>query len=39
MKRAEGINRFPLFYVLLAHDKNRTQPRATPLQWGLFGVI
>jgi hypothetical protein len=27
------LNRFPLFYVLLAHGKKRTQPRAKALPW------
>jgi hypothetical protein len=29
------LNRFPLYYVLLAHGKKRTNPRATALPWGL----
>jgi hypothetical protein len=28
-------NRFHLYYVLLAHGKKRTEPRATALPWGL----
>jgi hypothetical protein len=30
----ETLNRFHLFFVLIAHGKKCTQPRATALPWG-----
>jgi hypothetical protein len=32
----QALNRCHLYCVLVAHGKNRTQPRATALPWGLL---
>jgi hypothetical protein len=33
------LNRFHLYYVLLAHGKKCTLPRATALEWGVCGNL